>query len=320
MTTCYFHIGLHKTGTSAIQHGLAKNRTALSKIGYYYGDTECFEAHHNIAALIPNTEKGVPNENVISILIERFNLIKNKAGGRDVIISSEMFVERGIDFPLLALSAVFKKVVVIMYVRRQDIMLESVYNQIVKQDGEYEGILDKQYYMLDYYKFVERISKYINVSKNMILGVYDINEIQCGHIFVDFINVIGINDMRSFKVNNKIVNKSLNILSLEVMRFVNNKYKKYAKISPRDLNDITEYLYPKISVPMVGNYLTYEERLSVFNKYHDSNKKLSTLLKGDKFIFKHPDKNTINRKLIKITKSELDCVINSYILKKISEC
>lgn len=126
-----WHVGLHKTGTTAIQHWLADNREALLGKGIYYGLTdemERFKNHHLIASAIKAGHRDLARSQIESILSAA------EAVGADcVLFSSEIMSEirdrAGVDELFLG-----HEVNIIVSFRKPFTMWPSAYNQMVKDD------------------------------------------------------------------------------------------------------------------------------------------------------------------------------------------
>lgn len=146
------HIGTHKTGTSSLQNFLATNRRRLQAAGIYY----------------PSDPRSVRNFNAVAadVALERTDRARSLiAGAGDsaqrhdcgtLLLSAESFYAMTTFFHLLLdrpvvdywateraalerLRALLPSgdVIVVAYFRRQDLYLESLYNQFVKQTRGY---------------------------------------------------------------------------------------------------------------------------------------------------------------------------------------
>ncbi|MGH6876239.1 MAG: hypothetical protein ACREHV_02550, partial [Rhizomicrobium sp.] len=57
LSRCWLHIGTGKTGTTSIQHHLARNRRALLAQGYLYAMAPGSGNHHALSAFALEDEK-----------------------------------------------------------------------------------------------------------------------------------------------------------------------------------------------------------------------------------------------------------------------
>jgi len=130
----YIHIGPHKTGTTTIQRGLWINRERLLKNGYLCPRSGSMShstiAHHNLAWELRQVRRFNENDGTWKdALDEIFHL----NAPENVILSSEEFTnfsEQHIR-ELKNLLGSFQ-VFVICYLRRQDLLLQSIWSEITK--------------------------------------------------------------------------------------------------------------------------------------------------------------------------------------------
>ena len=80
----FLHIGTHKTGSTAIQETLLKNRFLLKKKNFY---------NVQEAALLPQRLMEIPNGNVSELEKEKKKLfcLINRHKKKDILFSSERF-------------------------------------------------------------------------------------------------------------------------------------------------------------------------------------------------------------------------------------
>lgn len=130
------HIGTHKTGTTSIQRALYEQRADLSAAGILYprtdrdrGDRLSLRKHGEMSAV---ARRGRPQavERERTALIEEFEA----SGATTMIVSEE-----GLSGPNPNCAEFFKPLAetyaleVVCYLRRQDIFVESFFNQVVKR-------------------------------------------------------------------------------------------------------------------------------------------------------------------------------------------
>jgi hypothetical protein len=132
--TVYIHIGTHKTGTTAIQTTLLRNHANLLNLNYLYPTTVLYAAgHHHIPWFLsghPAYDRFWKNSDcsVIDVLFDDIN----KHDQPNLILSSENFYLCN-SRQLEPLAELFKncRVVLILFLRRQDRFLESWYSHVV---------------------------------------------------------------------------------------------------------------------------------------------------------------------------------------------
>lgn len=135
MTRLILHIGTNKTGTTAIQHALAANRDALRERGLLYPVTGVrSEAHHEVGWKLGFVQ-GRPaamDDEPFEPLWARMRAEIAAARCPHVLLSTECFMLGGGRIAALAQAVRDFDVEVVVYLRRHDLWLQSVYVQAVK--------------------------------------------------------------------------------------------------------------------------------------------------------------------------------------------
>ena len=225
------HIGLYKTGTTAVQRFLTRNRSVLASRGVLYPEAFTkFDAHHPLPwALGVNhrdKEASLRPEEVVGAILQE----ADSAGADTVILSSEEFMnlEAGERLPRLKRLFDGHSIEILIYLRRQDSMLLSTYGQHVRMysirfSGSIADFLLKHSNFLTKYNYWALLQRWSNVfgSDAMHIKLYDPTRFPAGNIVEDFADTLGIGldgcDMR--KVSG--INRNLSDLGLEVLRRLN---------------------------------------------------------------------------------------------------
>jgi tetratricopeptide (TPR) repeat protein len=214
---CFLHIGLHKTGTTAIQKFSFENKEYLLEKGYdYAGD---FLEHSRL--LVPL----YINRNVDSRKTKG-NFFSKKMGNHEVEyannvfqkmineISSEKIILSGEGFSLLEPDEVkllkddfdkyFDEVKVIVYVREPVSWLTSYFLQKIKHGIPLKKITAD---VLDDFSIRDRIEAFVDLfgNENVIFKRFDNKILHENDIVIDFYDTIGIDvrDKRFRIINNK---------------------------------------------------------------------------------------------------------------------
>jgi hypothetical protein len=225
------HIGLYKTGTTAVQRFFTRNRSALTERGVLYPESFTkFDAHHPLpwALGVGHRDKVPsvrPDEVVRAILQEAAS-----AGADTVILSSEEFINLEAAERLQKLKKLFDghAIEIIIYLRRQDSLLLSSYGQHVRMysirfSGTISDFLLKHSNFLIKYNYWGMLQRWAAVfgSDAMRIKLYDQARFPQGNIVQDFADTLGIGldgcDVR--KVSG--INRNLSDLGLEVLRRLN---------------------------------------------------------------------------------------------------
>lgn len=209
MATVYLHIGSPKTATSSLQAVLAKHKRKLAARGVLY-PSECRHgnAHHILVAdLIQKYQFGhlpdfwygdFPRGEAWSRLQAELDA---KAGKFDkVVLSSELFFGQAVGLEAMlgdirqTLAGYTVKIVV--YLRRQDQLYASFYNQDVKGARQwarsaYEFYETHQIFRRSYFRVMQLWSKVFGLE-NVIIRPYERGQWVGGDIVQDFCATIGI--------------------------------------------------------------------------------------------------------------------------------
>jgi hypothetical protein len=223
----YLHIGLHKTGTTALQYLLLNNRSLLEQKGYLYPSTglEDTPAHYGLAwSLDPNQKLPFSANEIWGRL--RQEIKQSKA--QNIVLSSEDFIILE-DLEELRQVTEDYNVKIIVYLRRQDYLVQSMYNQLVREPTIrltvtiQEFIQRNMYNVLVYLDFSHRLEVWKNNfgKNNIIVRVYEKAQLPEG-IFADFLEVIGLDFTDEYVLpEKKVANISFDLDVLEFLRLLN---------------------------------------------------------------------------------------------------
>jgi hypothetical protein len=211
------HVGQHKTGTSAIQKSLNQNREWLLTKGILYPQPDCLDAHHQIASYVLSTvEDKTVTHNKFFEIVESWNKQANFQNCL-LLLSSEIFSE-GVDFDYLKGYFSDKKVRIIIYIRRQDLLLESVYNQVLKQNGMViDNVVETPPYNLDTWRLI-RQWEYVVGEDNVIVKKYESKGSKFKNIACDFLDIYKITEFNGFDFNLDYINKSLGLSEFKLLK------------------------------------------------------------------------------------------------------
>ena len=208
------HFGIHRTGSTSIQRNLAANREVLKQHGFLYPHIEGVVSPQSLPAKL----------NVEAASLKRlFRKVEKQATQEThtVILSSEDLCTLG-NYKFLEDIPQKFDVRVVLYLRRQDLWLESWYNQHVKWpwDADFSGS-DIHYFVgkiknfpwIDYKNLLARIERFLPRDK---LHVESIGETGAASSVDDFLKFCSINPGYLQKENNK--NQSLSSAKIDILR------------------------------------------------------------------------------------------------------
>jgi hypothetical protein len=282
------HLGMDKTGTSAIQQFLHINREVLRKqAGLCYPQAGLWNdySHHPFAFSIIE-QNGYTKENISRLVKE---LESETQGAAKVLISSECLFKTPDhpNFPLFQnqLFTLFDHVSAVIYVRRQDLWLESRYKHSVKSGQEIPLHKLATPFFCDYFQFIENWARILG-RENIVVQPYEKEQFLANSIFPDFLQAIGLKDREEFarplnKVNDSLCNRGTAFKKLF------NPLLKQAHLGDR-LNQLL-LAYAQISTPKqpASSLLSEKERARIIARYKPVNAHIARTYRpnGPEFLF-----------------------------------
>lgn len=333
MATVYISIGMMKTGTTALQSFLRENEKALGMQGYCYPymDLGIHKKYndrnaHFLVYRSTESDPGKKKEEEKAVRQHAYAILEEQAKQHpNIILSDELIWHRSIKNENFwkRLGPNFEKigckVKVVVYVRRQDLLIQSLYNQSVKSlprtELSFEECMNSSfwdYYPLDYAAQLDRIAEGIG-KENLILRVYEKGQFagEEHSIFSDFAEAVGLDLTGDFTRDTVQNNIGLNGNYLEIKRILNG-LPEYAA-SEVDIMRSAVYLANQSQVAGYQNAKTsmfsYEDQIAYVKKFADSNARVAREYLGreDGILFYEPvkelprwqtDQNTMYQNLI----------------------
>ena len=319
------HIGVPKTGTSAIQLFLWENRNLLlKKHAILYPESGSFnvyiypyKAHYKIAYSFPtivSIQASFKKEEIFSSLSEEIRLSKPKA----VILSCETFslLKKTEDLYNSLKGLDFEDIYVVVYLRRQDLWFESSYKQVIKT-GEYSGPFNKipnatHMEVIDYNRLLAKWTTFVP-PKNIYIKIYDRRILYKNNVIDDFCLVLSdiLKDKVDLKTENyKTANPSFSHLSALVkLRVCQN----YVITSAREHVEISNYLLTLDKEEGSGplkTFFTLEERIEFLERFRESNERLfrEWFNSENKFVLT-PEEIEFYKEQDKIPKDEIERLV-----------
>jgi hypothetical protein len=279
------HIGRHKTGTTSIQHFLALNEDLLlSRYGIYYPDIgrdPLMKYHHPLFRDWAENKKNLDLQ-LINEIIEN---AKRKYASR-ILLSSEILSRDSItESKWLQLKEAFKeKITIIVYLRRQDKYLQSMYaEEILHGLIKSQSTIKDTKTNLDYFQFLAPICRTFNKNR-IIVKSFD-RAIKLG-LYQDFVKNLGITLNDEFQLPPDNLNQSLPWRYLNIVRYAND----YPFMRRLFINTISMRLIlslAKISPSFFNTPLplTEEQRQEILSRYEESNKMVARKYFGGEDLF-----------------------------------
>ena len=305
MNKLYIHMGTPKTGTTALQFFLHNNMEILNSLGFDFPDISADFPDDKGFTKINNDESAYANGNFIidsqvlsayqqgpeafnKILQYVFpdiaeyyrdvidengtdfdtlvNYINDKLKKNNVIISSENLWTFNYDFLERFIREFGDKVEVVVYLRRQDYYIESMWNEVIKLGvvsdtiEEYFGYMlyeENDNHGLRYKKRLVEISEIIG-KEHLHVRIYGKQELKrYGGLYNDFLHAIGIEyDKYQWALPKNTINERISGPTVNIKR-VFNEYLEMKVGSKSDILDmIPEHVgkYNKIFYRLSSSY------------------------------------------------------------------
>lgn len=240
MTTVFLHIGLTKTGTTAIQTFLRANEDALAQKGICFPDlgfrypnvTVNRNAHFLISSFgtAPDDAPFAPQEEYYSAL-DRLAILAKEYD--KILLTDEQIwriCSRHKDFLQTVkqdLASRGMALKLIVYLRRQDEFIQSRYRQRIKAGAaftfyEFLDTPGSDSYPLDFYDSVNNISDVVG-KDNLIVRIYEKRQYKGAErtLCSDFLDIFGLSADDGFTEKEKTMNRSLCGTYLEIRRTLN---------------------------------------------------------------------------------------------------
>ncbi|ABV37609.1 hypothetical protein Ssed_3005 [Shewanella sediminis HAW-EB3] len=264
MKEIYLHVGYHKTGTTAIQNFMHRNKDLILSEGILYPLTGLSGAGHSKLA---NAFKGNEWDKVLKSLLPKENEIRQniyalergessaslymalksevaKSEVKKIVLSSECFLE-WIDPQEVkeALAGINASIKIIFYFREPKQWIEAVYYQLIKDryfrySGEIEDL--PQWEMLNYNAVLQDWALVFG-RNNLIVRQYENTTCLEHGVITDFLNIIGLSEVNNFQYPTAVsdVNLGLHPLLIKLLKHTNK-----LNFSEKFHKRVLKFLYP----------------------------------------------------------------------------
>lgn len=242
MRTLYLHIGMPKTGTTAIQHFFAFNADALYSRGVYYpylfnGGSRKHSNHYalSLSLLKKHSHLTVKEVRRAAPLVEIAGKLRDELAGlsenEDALISAESLSQHTHNQAALEdlaslLKPMAQSVKVIIYLRRQDIAFQSWWAEELKRftDPKRCGSpdsLDALPVLRDGYDTLCDAWGQVFGKENLIVRAYERGQFPNGDVVDDFLSIFNLKKSDGFQIPPKGVNYSMPRDFIEFKRLMN---------------------------------------------------------------------------------------------------
>lgn len=210
MSLAIVHIGAGKTGSTAIQNALSFNVRSLAENGVIYPRLDSDLQHglidHNRLAYALFDDRSFEH-----LSDAKRQLAEIAQSGKTLILSAEVFYMRPFESAftsheayiqkkresirkLLDMLSSYERIQVVCYVRRQDVWLESIYNERVKQNkhaGQSFEAFVSEMGQGHYAEQLDLWAEYVG-KENIIVRPYEQAQLHSNDVVQDFTEQLGI--------------------------------------------------------------------------------------------------------------------------------
>lgn len=293
MKTLYIHIGTAKTGTTSIQRFCAENEGILEGRGYCYPlfphrypDVSAYRAHF-LMGVIKDAQGNRCREQEEKNFKEGMDTVRKLFKTYDNIILSDETVWRGMDCEGKGFWEKMMReareggfsIQVIVYLRRQDKYLFSVWNQKIKgrpYTDTFEEFLEKVNLSvhLDYDKKLEKIAAVVG-KENITVRIFEQERFIGGTLYSDFLSAVGLVFTDEYKISEEWRNPGLYGNNREIKRVLNGiphiKEQEFFQFMIRILQECSQVSKEEYACEV----LSKGEIEQFLEKYEEGNRKIA---------------------------------------------
>lgn len=303
MKTLHVHIGTPKTGTTSIQNFCCENQRLLEQRGYCYpmfpyaykGIAKVRNGHFLLGRVVG--AGGVRDENrEREIYREGMATLRKLFSTYDDIILSDEGIWWRMDSIKKAFWTDLKqaaqqegfRIHAIVYLRRQDKLYISHWNQVVKAksgviaDYTLQEALEKDNLKiwLEYYEKIERIAGIIG-KENITVRRFDKKHFVQGSLYADFLETVGLSLTEEYNISQDVRNVGLYGNTHEIKRVLNS----LPQMSERAVNTFFVDSLWEISGVSKQEYpsemMSKEETEAFLRTYQEGNRKIAEEYLGE---------------------------------------
>ncbi len=296
MKTLYLHIGTPKTATSSLQRFMDLNQELLHTCGISYQKmpfsypnvSDKRNAHFLVGPSIDSSPDPEGEALYRDRLAEGFRQIHAQFDDCDTVFLTDENLWWGFHYtkedPLQALlddaAAAGYSVKILVYLRRQDTLHVSRWNQSIKSlrsDSTFEEYLDKLFtrrpLMAYYDQALDRIAARIG-KENILVRRFQPSSWPEGSIYLDFMAALGLDQSLSFVFPKKEANPGLKNNFVEIQRRIN-KNSHLCREEKQTLCNYVKKASNKSSEHEEYGILSSEEARQFLNEFKEGNDRIA---------------------------------------------
>lgn len=280
MKKLYLHIGMGKTGTTALQKFFFQNRRALKKQGICYPEYGAVShVHHLVSPHVPRYLEGTLDFLPVDVWAPKLARVSEER----LLMSSELIAwadEAEVRAFCQEVTRWFELHIVV-YLRRQDNIMMASYNQQVKAGLQKRNIKTIVNHLIKRFNYEKILSPWVSeLGQDRIkVGVYEKQQFYKNDIRSDFMHhVFGLDLDKTFRFSEENSNPGLTRAISEYKVFINNVVED-VRVNSR-LNDLLFRCSEELEVASRGIFsehssLSPDLRLEVIEASEDINSKIA---------------------------------------------
>jgi hypothetical protein len=301
-TTVYISIGTPKTGTTALQNFMGRNDSVMRKQGYCYprlklGISGLYKDRNGQFLIYESRQanKAAHEAEVKRKAYEQLGKLAKQYP--NIVLSDEQIwyrCRRDENFWQEVVDDFRKidcEVKVIVYLRRQDLLIQSLWNQSIKMFRKgtmtFQEAIEKNYFRyfpLDYYENLKFIEKTLG-KENIIVRPYERGRFEGEEhsIFSDFFQSVGLKLTDEFDREGVTRNLGLEGNYIEIKRQMNGipEYREMRDFLSRPVLYASTY-YSELGEHEKTGMFSYEEQVAYLAQFEESNQKVAEEYLGRK--------------------------------------
>jgi len=273
------HIGHYKTGTTSIQFFLYKYREILLekyKLLYPLSGTPGNKEIFGQVLLAPHYSEssGCDFDEVVNLLI---NEIASLEPIKVCISSEELCAHNATVHLLEKINYLFKKIIILFYIIRQDIFVEKSYKERLKNieskiTTNFRKSIQEVFNLLKYDEIINNIKKVSHPDIQIVPRIYDRTLFPEGNVILDFLSVLGIDETEAMKYKIE-MNPSLSHISALALWKINKQFNLRNEESLKVIHYLLKLDREEGSGPL-KTFFTLDERIEFLERFRESNERL----------------------------------------------
>lgn len=304
MANVYLSIGMPKTGTTVIQTFLRENEGLLKSQGYSFPELKVGVGSryrnrngHFLAYRCEDPDLEAAKKKEADVREKAYGLLKAQAENYpNIILSDEALWKIGAktnkfwENAVNSFSGIGCQLKVVVYLRRQDLFVQSLWNQNVKSEyvrwtvsfDEYIKRNGFAYFPLDYYKEIKKIAECLG-SENVLVRVYEHGQFagEQHSIYSDFLDCVGLKLTEGYTTESVKQNLGLRGNFIEIKRILNSvpEYREMEDFMCEPVK-LASSSQAQGALHAQTSMFSYDEQKRYLEPFKEGNRKIATEFLG----------------------------------------